>query len=39
MVRVVVSLLVVPGRDEAEERAMVERFVVPALSVAPSASR
>ena len=30
-VRVIVSLLVVPGRDEAEERAMVERFVVPAL--------
>ena len=31
VVRVVVSLLVAPGRDEAEERAMVERFVVPAL--------
>ena len=31
MVRVVISLLVAPGRDEAEERAMVQRFVVPAL--------
>jgi hypothetical protein len=24
-------LLIAPGRDAAEERAMVERFVVPAL--------
>ncbi len=32
LVRVVVSLLLVPGRDEAEERALVERFVVPALT-------
>ncbi len=32
LVRVIVSLLIVPGRDEAEERAMVERFVVPALA-------
>ena len=31
VVRVIVSLLVAPGRDQAEERAMVERFVVPAL--------
>ncbi|WP_243060435.1 TetR/AcrR family transcriptional regulator [Nocardioides sp. SR21] len=31
LVRVVVSLLIVPGRDEADERAMVERFVVPGL--------
>jgi AcrR family transcriptional regulator len=30
-VRVIVSLLMVPGRDEAEERAMVQRFVVPSL--------
>ena len=29
LVRVIVSLLIVPGRDEAEERALVERFVVP----------
>lgn len=32
LVRVIVSLLIVPGRDEAEERALVERFVVPAVS-------
>lgn len=32
LVRVIVSLLIVPGRDEAEERAIVERFVVPGLS-------
>ena len=32
LVRVIVSLLIVPGRDEAEERAMVERFVVPTLA-------
>ena len=32
VVRVIVSLLVVPGRDEAEERALVQRFVVPALT-------
>ncbi|MEP9363067.1 helix-turn-helix domain-containing protein [Nocardioides sp. CN2-186] len=31
LVRVVVSLLIVPGRDDADERAMVERYVVPAL--------
>ena len=31
LVRVVLSLLTVPGRDEAEERAMVERFVAPAV--------
>ena len=31
LVRVIVSLLIVPGRDEAEERALVERFVVPGL--------
>ena len=29
LVRVIVSLLTVPGRDSAEERAMVERFVAP----------
>ena len=32
LVRVIVSLLIVPGRDEAEERALVERFVVPGLA-------
>ena len=32
LVRVIVSLLIAPGRDEAEERAIVERFVVPALT-------
>lgn len=32
LVRVIVSLLMVPGRDAAEERALVERFVVPVLS-------
>ncbi len=31
LVRVIVSLLIAPGRDAAEERAMVARFVVPAL--------
>ena len=31
VVRVIVSLLIAPGRDAAEERAIVERFVVPAL--------
>lgn len=31
LVRVIVSLLIVPGRDEAEERALVERFVLPCL--------
>lgn len=31
LVRVIVSLLIVPGRDEADERALVERFVLPTL--------
>ncbi|EME19743.1 TetR/AcrR family transcriptional regulator [Rhodococcus triatomae] len=31
VVRVIVSLLTVPGADAADERAMVEQFVVPAL--------
>lgn len=30
-VRVIISLLMFPGRDEAEERAMIEEFVVPAV--------
>jgi AcrR family transcriptional regulator len=32
VVRVVVSLLTAPGRDAAEERTLVERFVVPPLT-------
>jgi len=32
LVRVIVSLLIVPGRDQAEERALVERFVVPVIA-------
>lgn len=31
LVRVIVSLLTVPGHDAADERAMVERFVVPGV--------
>ena len=31
LVRVIVSLLIVPGRDGDEERALVERFVLPSL--------
>ncbi|GAA4705731.1 helix-turn-helix domain-containing protein [Nocardioides conyzicola] len=31
LVRVIVSLLIVPGRDDAEERALVERYVVPGV--------
>jgi AcrR family transcriptional regulator len=31
LVRVIVSLLIVPGRDGADERRMVERYVAPAL--------
>jgi AcrR family transcriptional regulator len=37
VVRVVVSLLTAPGRSAAEERAMVERFVVPVLAAGVSA--
>ncbi len=33
LVRVIVSLLAMPGQSEAEERAMVEQFVVPSLFV------
>jgi hypothetical protein len=29
LVRVITSLLIFPGRDVADERAMVEKFVVP----------
>ena len=38
VVRVIVSLLIAPGRDVAEERALVERFVVPAFRSVPSAT-
>ncbi|MFE3289565.1 TetR/AcrR family transcriptional regulator [Rhodococcus sp. NPDC059234] len=31
LVRVIVSLLTVPGADEADERSMIEQFVVPVL--------
>jgi AcrR family transcriptional regulator len=31
LVRVIVSLLIVPGRDDAEERTIVERYVVPGV--------
>jgi AcrR family transcriptional regulator len=31
LVRVIVSLLIVPGRDDAEEREIVARFVMPGL--------
>lgn len=33
-VRVIISLLMFPGRDEADERAMIEEFVVPILTPA-----
>lgn len=39
LVRVIVSLLTVPGSDAADERAMVERFVVPALVPAAHVTR
>jgi hypothetical protein len=32
LVRVTVSLLTVPGRDEADERAMLEQFVAPLVN-------
>jgi AcrR family transcriptional regulator len=32
VVRVITSLLMFPGRDEADERAMIEEFVVPILT-------
>ncbi|ORV16476.1 TetR/AcrR family transcriptional regulator [Mycobacterium celatum] len=34
LVRVITSLLIFPGRDESDERAMVEEFVVPVLAPA-----
>ena len=38
IVRVIVSLLALPGRDPAEERELVSRFVVPALVAGPGAT-
>ena len=38
VVRVIVSLLITPGADAAEERALVERFVAPVLSAPASPS-
>jgi AcrR family transcriptional regulator len=37
LVRVIVSLLTMPGADDPEERALVERFVAPGLLAAPEA--
>jgi AcrR family transcriptional regulator len=34
VVRVLISLLMYPGRDEADERAMIEEFVVPIVTPA-----
>jgi AcrR family transcriptional regulator len=39
MVRVIVSLLTVPGEDGAEERELVRRFVAPTLLVADAPRR
>lgn len=36
LVRVIVSLLTVPGADEADERAMIEQFLVPVLLAPPA---
>ncbi|MBV8928041.1 MAG: TetR/AcrR family transcriptional regulator [Mycobacteriaceae bacterium] len=35
LVRVITSLLIFPGDDEADERAMIEEFVVPIIAPAP----
>lgn len=39
LVRSIVSLLTVPGRDAADEQRMVERFVVPVVGVPAASSR
>ena len=39
LVRVMTSLLVFPGHDEADERAMIEEFVLPMVVPAPSRRR
>ena len=33
-VRVIISLLMFPGQDEADERAMIDEFVVPIVTPA-----
>jgi AcrR family transcriptional regulator len=38
LVRVMISLLIFPGRDDAEERAMLEQFVLPLLMVSDQAA-
>ena len=38
VIRVIVSLLIAPGRDAAEERELVERFVVPTIRASASPS-
>ena len=39
LVRVMTSLLLFPGHDEADERAMLEEFVVPIMVPAPQATQ
>ena len=39
LVRVMTSLLIFPGADEADERAMIEEFVVPIIEPAGAAQR
>jgi AcrR family transcriptional regulator len=36
ILRVIVSLLTMPGHDDAEERALVERFVAPSMATTPA---
>jgi AcrR family transcriptional regulator len=36
VVRVITSLLMFPGQDEADERAMIEEFVVPVVTQVPA---
>jgi AcrR family transcriptional regulator len=38
-VRVIISLLMFPGRDDADERAMIEEFVVPIVAPVSAANR
>ena len=39
LLRSIVSLLAMPGKDDAAERAMVQSFVVPVLVMGPDAGR
>lgn len=39
LVRVLTSLLLLPGRDAADERAMVEEFLVPIMAPGHTVSR